>query len=55
MVITDQGRPVATLIPLEEGHVTRSFRKRHALPEFDALPEVSGDASAYVSDDRDRR
>ena len=55
MVITDRGRPVANLIPFEEGPVTRSFRERHVLPEFDALPEVSGDASAYVSDDRDRR
>ena len=55
VVITERGRPVASLIPFEEGHAVRSFRERQVLPEFDALPEVSGDATAYVSEDRDRR
>ena len=55
VVITERGRPVASLIPFDEGHVARSFRERHVLPEFDALPEISGDATAYVSEDRDRR
>ena len=55
VVITERGRPVASLIPFGEGHAARRFRERRVLPEFDALPEVSGDAAAYVSDDRDRR
>ncbi|MDE0460046.1 MAG: type II toxin-antitoxin system prevent-host-death family antitoxin [Chromatiales bacterium] len=55
VVITERGRPVASLIPFEEGHAARSFRERHVLPEFDALPEISGDTTAYVSEDRDRR
>ena len=55
VVITERGRPVASLIPFEEGHAVRSFRERRTLPEFDALPEASGDATAYVSEDRDRR
>ena len=55
VVITERGRPVASLIPFEEGHATRSFRERQVLPEFDDLPEVPGDATPYVSEDRDRR
>jgi len=55
VVITERGRPVASLIPFHEGHAGRSFRERQVLPEFDALPIVSGDAAAYVSDDCDRR
>lgn len=55
VVITERGRPVASLIPFEEGHASRSFRERHVLPEFDALPEMSGDTTEYVSEDRDRR
>ena len=56
VVITERGRPVASLIPFEEGRAAGSFRERRMLPEFDALPEeVSGDATAFVSEDRDRR
>lgn len=55
VVITERGRPVATLAPFEEDHAARPFRERSVLPEFDALPEVSGEAAAYVSGDRDRR
>jgi len=55
VVITERGRPVASLIPVEEGHATRSFRERHVLPEFDALPEISGDTTACISEDRDRQ
>ena len=55
VVITERGRPVASLIPFEEGHASRSFRERQVLPEFDALPEMSGDTTEYVSEDRDRR
>ena len=55
VVITERGRPVASLIPFHEGHAGCSFRERQVLPEFDALPVVSGDATGYVSEDRDRR
>ena len=55
VVITERGRPVASLIPFEEGRAAGSFRERRMLPEFDALPEVSGDATPYISEDRDRR
>ena len=55
VVITERGRPVASLIPFREGDPGRSFRERHVLPEFEALPVVPGDATAYVSDDRNRR
>ena len=55
VVITERGRPVASLIPFHEGHAGRSFRERQVLPELDALPVVSGDATGYVSEDRHRR
>ena len=55
VVITERGRPVASLIPFREGDAGRSFRERQVLPEFDALPVMSGDTGAYVSEDRERR
>jgi prevent-host-death family protein len=55
VVITERGYPVATLIPVEKSRAAGSFRERHMFPEFDALPEISGDATAFVSEDRDRR
>ena len=55
VVITDRGRPVASLIPFEEADAARPFRERRVLPEFHALAEVSGDTTACVSEDRDRR
>lgn len=54
VVITERGRPVASQIPYEEDRAAGSSRERRMLPEFDALPEVSGDATAFVSEDRDR-
>ena len=54
IVITERGRPVASLIPFNENNLSRPFRERQALPEFDALPEISGDAATYISEDRDR-
>lgn len=53
VVVTERGRPVASLIPLREGVQGRSFRKRIVLPEFAALPPVPGDSTPDVSDDRD--
>ena len=54
-VIIEKSRPVVSLIPFVEGHVVCPFRGRQVLPEFDALLDISGDAIAYVSDDRDCR
>jgi len=55
VIITERGRAVVSLIPFHEGHASQSFRDRRMLPEFDALPVVSGEAAAYMSSDRDRR
>ena len=52
VVITEQGRPMASLVSFEDGSLNRSFRDRQTLPEFDALPEVSGDAAVYISENR---
>ena len=54
VVITDRGRPVASLLPVRPGDLSTPFGERCTLPEFDALPPVSGYSSAYVSEDRDR-
>ena len=54
VVVTERGRPVASLVPFREGDAGRSFRDRILLPEFEALPAVPGDSTADVSDDRDR-
>ena len=55
LVVTERGRPVASLIPYRVGDAGRPFRDRPVLPEFEALPAVEGDAAAYVSEDRDRK
>ena len=54
VVITDRGRPVASLLPVRPGDLSTPFRERRTLPEFDALPPVSGYSGASVSQDRDR-
>ena len=54
VVITDRGRPVASLLPVRPGDLSTPFGERCTLPEFDALPPVSGYSGAYVSEDRDR-
>ena len=54
VVVTERGRPVASLIPFRDGTEGRSFADRVVLPEFDALPPIPGDSTADVSDDRDR-
>ena len=54
VVITDRGRPLASLLPVRPGDLSTPFRQRHTLREFDALPPVSGDSSVYISEDRDR-
>ena len=54
IIITERGRPVASLIPYFEDGLGRPFRERRMLSEFDALPEVPGDATIYISKERDR-
>ena len=54
VVITDRGRPVASLLPVRAGDLSTPFGQRRTLPEFDALPPVAGDSGVYVSEDRDR-
>ncbi len=54
VVVTERGRPVASLIPFRDGAVETLFSERRLLPEFEALPEIEGDSTIAVSDDRDR-
>ena len=55
VVVTDRGRPVATLAPYVEPDERRRFRDRVLLPEFAALTRVvDGDSSAGISEDRER-
>ena len=54
VVITDRGRPVASLLPVHPGDLSTPFRQRRTLPEFETLPLVAGDSGVYVSEDRDR-
>jgi prevent-host-death family protein len=54
VVITDRGRPIATLAALDERDLGTSFANRNTLPEFEALPTIAGNSSRYVSEDRDR-
>jgi prevent-host-death family protein len=54
IVITDRGRPVASLVPHESYDTGTPFSARRLLPEFAALSPVRGDSSTVVSEDRDR-
>ena len=54
VVVTDRGRPVATLAPYVQMNDGTKFADRRILPEFEALRPVAGDATADVSKDRDR-
>lgn len=54
LVVTDRGRPVASLVPYEPSHAGCGFRSRRLLPEFAALPFSAGDVTQYISEDRDR-
>ena len=54
VVVTDRGHSVTSLPPVRPSDLSTPFRKRRTLPEFDAAPTVSGDSSAYVSEDGDR-
>lgn len=54
-MVTERGRPVASLIPFREDGMGTAFGERHLLPEFEALPETAGDSTLTVSEDRDRQ
>lgn len=54
VVVTDRGRPLASIIPVRPGDLGTPFGDRRTLPEFDVLPVTGGDSTKYVSDDRDR-
>ncbi|MCY3931563.1 MAG: type II toxin-antitoxin system prevent-host-death family antitoxin [Acidobacteria bacterium] len=54
VVVTERGRPVASLIPFREDGMGTPFGERKLLPEFEALPEIGGDSTAGISEDRDR-
>jgi prevent-host-death family protein len=54
VVITDRGRPIATLAALNERNLGTPFSERRILAEFEALPAVRGDSSRHVSEDRSR-
>ena len=55
VVVTDRGRPVATLAPYVERDERRSFRDRLLLSEFVALQRrIEGDVSIGISEDRSR-
>lgn len=54
IIITDEGRPVAVLGPISEGGKQIRFADRQLLPEFTSLPQVTGDTTRLISEDRDR-
>lgn len=54
VVITDRGRPLASIIPVRPDDLSTPFADRRTLPEFDALPVTGGDATEHVSEDRER-
>jgi prevent-host-death family protein len=54
VVITDRGRPVASLVPHDGAETGTPFSARRLVPEFVALPGVRGDSTGAVSEDRDR-
>ena len=56
VVITDRGRPLATIAPYVDLDERRSFRDRELSPEFAAVQKrsISGDSADGISDDRER-
>jgi prevent-host-death family protein len=54
VVVTDRGRPVASLVPYEPTEDGTPFSARRLLPEFAALSRSPGDTTAIISEDRDR-
>jgi prevent-host-death family protein len=54
VVITDRGRPVATLSPFAPADLGTAFGNRELTAGFAALRVTAGDSTVYVSEDRDR-
>ena len=54
VVITNRGRPLASLIPVRPDDLSTPFSRRRILPEFDSLPVVPRESARYVFEDRDR-
>ena len=54
VVVTDRGRPIASLTSIKEGDFGTPYSERELLLEFEALPEVSGDSTRDLSEDRER-
>jgi prevent-host-death family protein len=54
VIVTDRGRPVATIAPYDPTEPESSFAQRLLLPEFASLPPMEGDVTSLVSQDRDR-
>ena len=54
IVITDRGRPIATLVPFQLEDNGTPFNERKMFPEFKVLPYIQGDSTQYISEDRSR-
>lgn len=54
IVVTERGRPVATLIPFEPVHTATPFAHRKLVPGFAKLPAIQHDSTEAISTDRDR-
>jgi prevent-host-death family protein len=54
VIITDRGRPVASLTPLDAKAMGIPFSQRRTLTEFEALPTIPGDSARDISEDRER-
>ena len=52
IVVTDRGRPVATLVPFGGDLLSRPLPDREA--RLARLPRIPVDSSRIISDDRDR-
>jgi len=54
IVITERGRPVATLVPFQSADKSTSFRQRKLVQGFAQLPPIQHDSTQGISADRDR-
>ena len=54
IVITDRGRPVATIMPFDESETTATFSQRRQSKKFRDLGLVKGDSEVFIGEDRNR-
>jgi antitoxin (DNA-binding transcriptional repressor) of toxin-antitoxin stability system len=54
-VVTDRGRPVAVLGPVEPRPKHTPFRDRKLLPAFKRLPKIRGDSTIGIRSERNSR